>query len=184
MNNQQIIALSAAEAAAAVLGGELDSRELLAAYHERAREHGGADALNCFAWLPEEPQGRSAPASPLGGVPLAVKDLFCTEGVPSQSGSKILAGYRPPYTATAVAKLQQAGRGVARQDQPGRVRDGLLDRELRVRADDESVGPRRVPGGSSGGSAAAVAAGLAPGRSAQTRAARSASRRRSAASSA
>ena len=48
-------------------------------------------------------------AGPLGGVPLAVKDLFCTEGVPSQSGSRILEGYRPPYTATVVRRLAAAG---------------------------------------------------------------------------
>ena len=42
-------------------------------------------------------------------MPLAVKDLFCTEGVPSQSGSRILEGYLPPYTATAVQRLAQAG---------------------------------------------------------------------------
>ena len=47
--------------------------------------------------------------APLGGVPLAVKDLFCTEGIPSQAGSKILEGYRPPYTATAVERLVSAG---------------------------------------------------------------------------
>ena len=46
---------------------------------------------------------------PLAGVPLAVKDLFCTEGVPSQAASRILEGYRPPYTATAVRRLTEAG---------------------------------------------------------------------------
>ena len=47
--------------------------------------------------------------APLGGVPVAVKDLFATQGVPSQAGSRILEGYRPPYTATAVERLTAAG---------------------------------------------------------------------------
>ena len=54
-----------------------------------------------------EPDGDAG--APLGGVPLAVKDLFCTEGVPSQAGSRILEGYRPPYTATVVERLREAG---------------------------------------------------------------------------
>ena len=96
-------------------------------------------------------------------MPLAVKDLFCTEGVPSQSGSRILEGYLPPYTATVVERLQRRRRAAARQDQPGRVRDGLLQRELRLRRRCATRGiARACPGGSSGGSAAAVAAGLAP----------------------
>ena len=58
----------------------------------------------------DAPAARTAPAAgPLGGVPLGVKDLFCTEGVPSQAGSRILEGYRPPYTATVVRKLAEAG---------------------------------------------------------------------------
>ena len=79
------------------------------------------------------------------------------------AGSKILEGYRPPYTATVVARLRAGRRGAARQDQPGRVRDGLVERELGVRPGRATRGTAtRVPGGSSGGSAAAVAAGLAP----------------------
>ena len=46
---------------------------------------------------------------PLHGVPVAVKDIFCTEGIPTTAGSRILEGYRPPYTATAVRKLHEAG---------------------------------------------------------------------------
>ena len=83
--------------------------------------------------------------------------------MPSQAGSRILEGYRPPYTATVVAQLARRRRAAAGQDQPGRVRDGLVERELRATA--RSLNPwdrTRVPGGSCGGSAAAVAAGRAP----------------------
>src|SRR5579859_7913950 len=110
----------------------------------------------------ETTAGADTSALVLGGVPVAVKDLFCTEGVPSQSGSRILEGYRPPYSATVVAKLRDAGApllGKTNQD------------EFAMGSSNENSGfgpvlnpwdTGRVPGGSSGGSAAAVAAGLAP----------------------
>jgi aspartyl-tRNA(Asn)/glutamyl-tRNA(Gln) amidotransferase subunit A len=152
----EILALSAAQAAEAVQRGELDAGELFETYRARA----AADRLNAFVWVAEE-----APAAvdgPLGGVPLAVKDLFCTEGVPSQSGSRILEGYRPPYTATVVERLAAAGApllGKTNQDEFA----------MGSSTENSGFGPvlnpwdrRRVPGGSSGGSAAAVAARSAP----------------------
>jgi aspartyl-tRNA(Asn)/glutamyl-tRNA(Gln) amidotransferase subunit A len=159
-----VLELSAAAAAAAIKAGELDASELFAAYRRRAEQYGreGADGLNCFTWIADsEPPDPPADA-PLAGVPLAVKDLFCTEGVPSQAGSRILEGYRPPYTATAVSRLTDAGArllGKTNQD------------EFAMGSSNEhsGFGPvlnpwdrERVPGGSSGGSAAAVAAALAP----------------------
>ncbi len=163
MSGADIISLSAAQAAAAIGAGELSAGELFDVYRSRA----AADELNCFTWVAEDGSGaaRSAErsgASPLNGVPLAVKDLFCTEGVPSQSGSRILEGYRPPYTATAVARLAAAGApllGKTNQDEfaMGSSTENSAYGPVRNPWDAE-----RVPGGSSGGSAAAVAAGLAP----------------------
>src|SRR5437588_3600677 len=101
-----LIELSAAEAAARVRAKEIDAAELFEAYRERAT----ADQLNAFTWVaPEAPTESLAPGGPLAGVPVAVKDLFCTRGVPSQAGSRILEGYCPPYTATVVRKLLEAG---------------------------------------------------------------------------
>ena len=95
-------------------------------------------------------------------MPLAVKDLFCTEGVPSQSGSRILEGYQPPYTATAVSRLMEAGATLLGKTNQDEFAMGSSN-------ENSAFGPvlnpwdrARVPGGSSGGSAAAVAAGLAP----------------------
>jgi aspartyl-tRNA(Asn)/glutamyl-tRNA(Gln) amidotransferase subunit A len=95
-------------------------------------------------------------------VPLGVKDLFCTEGVPSQAGSKILEGYRPPYTATVVRKLHDAGAPLLGKTNQDEFAMGSSN-------ENSAYGPvlnpwdrARVPGGSSGGSAAAVAAGLVP----------------------
>jgi aspartyl-tRNA(Asn)/glutamyl-tRNA(Gln) amidotransferase subunit A len=93
---------------------------------------------------------------------VAVKDLFCTAGVPSQAGSRILEGYRPPYTATVVAKLLEAGAPLLAKTNQDEFAMGSSN-------ENSAFGPvlnpwdrGRVPGGSSGGSAAAVAAGLAP----------------------
>jgi aspartyl-tRNA(Asn)/glutamyl-tRNA(Gln) amidotransferase subunit A len=156
---QELIDLTAAEAAALIRGRELDPAELFEAYRSRA----AVDDLNAFTWVADGPPAeRPAEDAPLAGVPVAVKDLFCTEGVPSQAGSRILEGYRPPYSATVVEKLRTGGApllGKTNQD------------EFAMGSSNENSGygpvlnpwdPGRVPGGSSGGSAAAVAAGLAP----------------------
>jgi aspartyl-tRNA(Asn)/glutamyl-tRNA(Gln) amidotransferase subunit A len=151
-----IVALTAAQAAAAVASGTLEPRELFEAYRSRA----AADDLNAFLWVANEPP--AVGDVPLHGVPVAVKDLFCIEGVPSQAGSKILEGYRPPYTATAVANLQRAGATVLGKTNQDEFAMGSSN-------ENSAYGPvlnpwdrSRVPGGSSGGSAAAVAAGSAP----------------------
>ena len=153
----ELLDLSAAAAAAAIRAGELDPREVFEFYMRRATD----DDLNAFVWVAAEAPAADA-ASPLAGVPLAVKDLFCTEGVPSQSGSRILEGYRPPYTATVVRKLTDAGATLLAKTNQDEFAMGSSN-------ENSAYGPvlnpwdrARVPGGSSGGSAAAVAAGLTP----------------------
>ena len=127
---------------------------------------------------------RGAPrAGELGGIPVAVKDIFCTEGIPTTAGSRILEGYRPPYTATAVRAPRRRGER-ARQDEHGRVRDGLVERELGLRRRPEPLGhgpgPGRLLGRIGGGGRRGA---WRPARSAPTPAARSASPPRSAGSS-
>ena len=84
----------------------------------------------------------TAPASPLAGVPLALKDVFTTIDMPTTAGSRILEGWRPPYDATVAARLRAAGHHDPGQDQHGRVRHGLLHRALGLRHHAQPVGPR------------------------------------------
>jgi aspartyl-tRNA(Asn)/glutamyl-tRNA(Gln) amidotransferase subunit A len=162
MSASDILELSATQAIAAIETGELSAQELFVFYRDRALADAGAngDGLNCFTWVCEDTP--SAAEGPLAGVPLAVKDLFCTEGVPSQSGSRILEGYRPPYTATSVARLKDVGATLLAKTNQDEFAMGSS-------TENSAYGPTlnpwdrtRVPGGSSGGSAASVAAGLAP----------------------
>ena len=158
MATDDLIRLSAAEAAAEVRAGELSAAELFAAYRERA----AGDDLGAFLAVAESEPADAGADSPLGGVPLAVKDIFCVEGVPSTAASRILAGYRPPYTATVVERLASAGA-------PMLGKTNMDEFAMGSSNENSAFGPvanpwdrQRVPGGSSGGSAAAVAAGLAP----------------------
>jgi aspartyl-tRNA(Asn)/glutamyl-tRNA(Gln) amidotransferase subunit A len=154
-----LTALTATQAIAAIGRGDTDATELFEAYRAAAE----ADELNAYLWVPEgAPEQPPAEGAPLAGVPLAIKDLFCTEGVPSQAGSKIIEGYRPPYTATVVAKLAAAGAPLLGKTNQDEFAMGSSN-------ENSAYGPvlnpwdrTRVPGGSSGGSAAAVAAGSAP----------------------
>ncbi len=100
-----LTALTASAAVDAMARGEFSAAELFEAYRAAA----AADELNAYLWVADDASAAPAEDAPLAGVPLAVKDLFCTEGVPSQAGSKILEGYRPPYTATVVERLAAAG---------------------------------------------------------------------------
>jgi aspartyl-tRNA(Asn)/glutamyl-tRNA(Gln) amidotransferase subunit A len=154
---ERVIELTAAQAAAAIKSGDLDAGEYFEFYRRRA----AADAFNSYTWVAEETPELNTD-SELAGVPIAIKDLFATEGVPSQAGSKILEGYRPPYTATSVRRLKAAGGtllGKTNQDEFA----------MGSSTENSAYGPTlnpwdttRVPGGSSGGSAASVAAGTAP----------------------
>jgi aspartyl-tRNA(Asn)/glutamyl-tRNA(Gln) amidotransferase subunit A len=99
---------------------------------------------------------------PLAGVPVAIKDLLDMEGVPTTCGSRILEGYLPPFTATAVARLEAAGAVVVGKTNMDEFAMGSSNENSAYKPTRNPWDPSRVPGGSSGGSAAAVAAGMAP----------------------
>jgi aspartyl-tRNA(Asn)/glutamyl-tRNA(Gln) amidotransferase subunit A len=153
--------LSVAEALSEIEAGRLSREEWFSAYAE------APDDLGAYLWRedpasPRAPQPENPPAGSLAGTPVAVKDIFCVEGLPATAGSRILDGYVPPYTATAVERLLASGArilGKTNMDEfaMGSSNENSAYGDVRNPWDRE-----RVPGGSSGGSAAAVAGGLAP----------------------
>src|SRR4029077_7639172 len=151
----ELIDLTVAEAADRIRSGELSADEYFDAYREVA----AGDSLNAFLWTADEAE--DAGVGPLGGITVAGEDICYTEGLPTTAGSRSLQGYRPPYTATAVRKLREAGARVLGKANMDEFAMGSSN-------ENSGYGPvlnpwdsGRVPGGSSGGSAAAVAGRLA-----------------------
>ncbi|HEX7969124.1 MAG TPA: Asp-tRNA(Asn)/Glu-tRNA(Gln) amidotransferase subunit GatA [Stellaceae bacterium] len=162
--------LTLAEAREGLIARKFSAREMATAY-VAAME--ATRPLNAF--ITETPERALAMAAesderlargaalPLDGMPLAIKDLFCTEGVLTTAGSHILDGFKPPYESTVTTKLWQAGAvmlGKVNMDEfamgSANVTSahGNVENPWRRRGDNRPL----VPGGSSGGSAAAVAA--------------------------
>jgi aspartyl-tRNA(Asn)/glutamyl-tRNA(Gln) amidotransferase subunit A len=147
----ELIELTAAAQAERIRAGELSGQEVFEFWRTRA----ASDDHGAYLWVAEDNPGGELP-------PVAVKDLFCVEDVPSSAGSRILEGYLPVYTATSVRNLREAGAPVLGKTNQDEFAMGSSN-------ENSAYGPvlnpwdrSRVPGGSSGGSAAAVAAGLVP----------------------
>jgi aspartyl-tRNA(Asn)/glutamyl-tRNA(Gln) amidotransferase subunit A len=152
----ELLELTVTQALERIRSGELSGDEYFDAYAEAA----AGDELNAYLWRAEAKN--SGADGELAGVPIAVKDIFCTDGVETTAGSKILEGYRPPYSATAVRRLTDAGARVLGKTNMDEFAMGSSNENSAYGPVRNPWDPGRVPGGSSGGSAAAVAGRLAP----------------------
>jgi aspartyl-tRNA(Asn)/glutamyl-tRNA(Gln) amidotransferase subunit A len=149
----ELLTMSAVQQAERIRAGEISAREVFEFWRGRAE----ADDYGSYLWVAGE-----APPDAGQLPPVAVKDLFCVEGVPSAAGSRILEGYRPPYTATSVRNLRRAGAAVLGKTNQDEFAMGSSNENSGYGPVQNPWDRDRVPGGSSGGSAAAVAAGTAP----------------------
>ena len=163
--------LGAVAWAARVASRQVSAEELTRAHLERISARGerlGAFLHVCAERALDRARRLDAdlaagkPAPPLAGVPLAVKDALDVEDVPTTCGSRLLDGYRPPFTATAVARLEAAGAIVIGKTNMDEFAMGSSNENSGYFPARNPWDVERVPGGSSGGSAVAVAAGLAP----------------------
>jgi aspartyl-tRNA(Asn)/glutamyl-tRNA(Gln) amidotransferase subunit A len=162
---------SAAEQAAALAAGEVSSVELTQAHLDRIGAVDPAvhaflhvDAEGALATAAEIDRRRSAgePLATLAGVPIAVKDVVVTKGLPSTAGSRILQGWIPPYDATLVSRLRAAGLVILGKTNMDEFAMGSSTEHSAYGPTHNPWDLTRIPGGSGGGSAAAVAAYEAP----------------------
>lgn len=166
-----MITQNASEMAAAVASGEITSEALTQAHLSRIAEVD--EKVHAFLHVDEEgalaqaravdvARAKGEKLSPLAGVPLALKDVMVQKGVPTTCGSKILEGWRPPYDATVVSKLKNAGVVIL-------GKTNMDEFAMGSSTENSAYGPThnpwdltRIPGGSGGGSSASLAAFEAP----------------------
>nr|WP_042385004.1 Asp-tRNA(Asn)/Glu-tRNA(Gln) amidotransferase subunit GatA [Streptacidiphilus melanogenes] len=170
-NVADLIRYTAAETAKAISSGEVSAVEVAQAHLDRINAvdekvhaflHVDTDGALEAARAVDAKRAAGEELGPLAGVPLALKDVFTTKGIPTTAGSKMLEGWRPPYDATLTRRLKEAGVVIL-------GKTNMDEFAMGSSTENSAYGPTgnpwdlsRIPGGSGGGSAAALAAYEAP----------------------
>jgi aspartyl-tRNA(Asn)/glutamyl-tRNA(Gln) amidotransferase subunit A len=163
--------LTASEIAGLVAGGETSAVEVAQAHLDRiaavddrvhAFLHVDTEGALAAARAVDERRAAGEELGPLAGVPVAVKDVLTTKGVPTTVGSKILEGWRPPYDSTIVERLRAAGTVMLGKTNMDEFAMGSSTEYSAYGPTRNPWDLERIPGGSGGGSAAALAAYEAP----------------------
>ncbi len=144
--------LTAEEAKGLLERKEISGAELFAAYRAAIGERD--EELHCYLHICDDPGG--------DGIPIALKDVIGTKGIPTTAGSKILEGYVPVYDSTVVERLRSHGLRILGKTNTDEFAMGSSTENSAFGPSHNPWDPTRVPGGSGGGSAAAVSGGLAP----------------------
>src|SRR5512140_1454277 len=167
-----LTSLTLTEMQAGLKNGTFSSRELVQSALDRVAQHDAS--LHAFLHVAREPALRQADQAdqqrraggslpPLLGIPVAIKDVLTVEGLPCTCGSKILEGFIPPFTATSVKRLVEAGVVIIGKTNTDEFAMGSSTEHSAYGVTHNPWDIERVPGGSSGGSAAAVSADLCLG---------------------
>ncbi len=166
----QLHNLTIAEASSQLQAGAISSVELTQALlariettDQQIQSFLTVDAEGALAQAHTADTLRHTLGSPLRGIPLAIKDVISTRGLRTTCGSRMLADYRPPYDATSIARLREAGSVLLGKLNCDEFAMGSSTENSAYQQTRNPWDTSRVPGGSSGGSAAAVAAGQALG---------------------